>query len=332
MPMTDVMASLLKDELTRLTLRGRVRDENASVAAVRAALGSDEDHLLIHARVWGLDAYRNRFGAEMKAALRRLLEHRLALSIGPAGRALESQPTEVTILVAAGDCELERWGESVCAAVAPSGAGFSLTASWGAVALAGVATRPAFALAEARRGSVPPPWDVKAKAGPEPNLRAAAYGLPGEVEDLCRAVAERLELTPENIGLLAVAAAVHDAGKAAIPTDVLAKPAALDHAERDLVARHPRAAEHLMLADPALAPAAPIVGALHAPWRTVGTPARILAAAVAFEAMTRWRADRPAMSTFAALSGLRAEAGERFDPCVVNAVIGVLAERAVAKL
>jgi len=324
------LVTLVKDERRRFGRRGRVPEESASAAAVRAALGAGEEHLLLHARVYGLDAYRERFGPEVTRALRTLLGHRLTLAVGPAGQALESQPQEVTVLVAAGSCELERWGDAICAAVAPSGIGFTLTASWGAVELGEHAIRPAFALASARRSSALPPWDERPVPGPAPDLRSAAYGLPGPVEDLARAVAERLELGPANAALLAVAATVHDVGKAAIPADVLAKPAALDPVERALVALHPRAGEQLLRADPVLAPAAAIVGALAAPWRDAGIPARILSAAVGYTGMTTARADRPALTTLGAVTALCVEAGERFDPCVVNALVAALADRAIA--
>lgn len=327
--MTRVMTSLLKQERRRFARRRRGPAATApALRAVRWALDSEQPALLLHAEVSGVEPYTERFGPEPARALRALLDARVSDAIRAAGQVFRSPGDGWIVLLAAGACELERWTDTVGPALAPRGAGFALAASIGAVELPGEADRdrPERILRSAQRRATPAPWGEVPRAPATPDLRAAAGALPLPLEELTRALAERLMLGGREIGLLAVAAVVYAAGKAAIPDDVLEKSAALSDTERDLLALYPRAGEALLRADAALAPAAPIVGALHAPWRRAPLAARILSVTVAYAAMTDARPHRPARPPAAALATLHAAAGEDFDPAVVRALAAVLAD------
>src|SRR4051794_23368422 len=126
-------------------------------------------------------------------------------------------------------------------------------------------------------------------------------------------------LTRFGLGLL-----LHDIGKAAIPPEILNKPAALDEREWEVVREHP-------LTGVAMLPAStsPVVLAIirqhHERWDGAGYPVglagtaihelgRVAAVADVFDAVTSERPYKPAMSPAAGVEVVRAGAGTQFDP------------------
>ena len=113
------------------------------------------------------------------------------------------------------------------------------------------------------------------------------------------------------------AALLHDVGKLAMPDAVLRKPAPLTIEEQDLIRQHPQIASDLIAGVPYLAAAAELVRDAHERVDGLGYPngthaadvslgARIIAVADAFDAMTRPRVFRDAISTARGAAGTRA--------------------------
>jgi HD-GYP domain-containing protein (c-di-GMP phosphodiesterase class II) len=162
-----------------------------------------------------------------------------------------------------------------------------------------------------------------------------------DVTALCEAVAERLELPPEEATPLLQAAALHDVGKAAIPDAILNKPGPLDADEWAFMKRHTIIGERILGAAPALAAVARIVRSCHERFDGTGYPdglagaaiplgARVVFACDAFDAMTSDRPYRSAMRRGEAEEELRRGAGSQFDPDVVEALCAALEARATA--
>jgi two-component system, cell cycle response regulator len=162
------------------------------------------------------------------------------------------------------------------------------------------------------------------------------------VAEMAGAVARRIGLAGERLHAVVRAAELHDVGKVLVPDAILNKPASLDHAELELMRRH-AIAGYLILTDsgePAPVPA--LVRSSHERWDGSGYPdglsgediplgSRIITICDAYDAMTHPRPYRPARPVADALSELRAGAGVRYDPCLVEVfldVVGIRAPRA----
>jgi HD-GYP domain-containing protein (c-di-GMP phosphodiesterase class II) len=128
------------------------------------------------------------------------------------------------------------------------------------------------------------------------------------------------------------AAELHDIGKVAIPEVILDKPGPLEPAEWWHIRRHTVVGERIVAAAPALGRVAKIVRSTHERHSGGGYPdglagdeiplgARIVAVCDAFDAMTRTRSHRNAISAELALAELQACAGDQFDPAVVTAFV-----------
>jgi diguanylate cyclase (GGDEF)-like protein len=164
-----------------------------------------------------------------------------------------------------------------------------------------------------------------------PDLRAHSDW----VSDLARSVAQGLGLPRDRVDEIALAADLHDIGKAVVPRSILEKPGPLDNAEWEIMRRHTAVGEVILSAAPALRSVAVLVRSTHERMDGTGYPdglagaeiplgARIVAVCDAFDAMTSDRAYRPAMSREAALEELEAGAGTQFDPAVVEAARAAL--------
>ncbi|MGH2978476.1 MAG: HD-GYP domain-containing protein, partial [Solirubrobacterales bacterium] len=163
-----------------------------------------------------------------------------------------------------------------------------------------------------------------------------------DVTGLCRAVAERMRLAPEDTGPLLQAASLHDIGKTAIPDSILDKPGPLNAEEWEFMRTHTAIGERILCAAPALTEAARLVRSSHERWDGSGYPdrlageriplgARIIAVCDAYDAMVSKRSYRSRMSVEVALEELRRCAGSQFDPQVVDAFGAVAAEDTLAE-
>ena len=169
--------------------------------------------------------------------------------------------------------------------------------------------------------------------------RSPALGVHlDEVTGLCDAVAERLGLPEDERAPLLQAASLHDAGKAAIPDEILHKPGPLDDEEWAFMRRHTLIGERILAAAPALARAAKLVRWTHERFDGKGYPdglagediplaSRIIAVCDAYDAMVSDRPYKNRMTPAAARRELRLCAGKQFDPEVIEVFCAILEQR-----
>jgi DNA-binding CsgD family transcriptional regulator len=157
------------------------------------------------------------------------------------------------------------------------------------------------------------------------------------------AVAELAEAAAKALGLdetlLRRAGLVHGLGRLGISNAIWDKRGPLGVGERERVRLQPYLTERMLGRSEALAPFAAIVAQMRErldgsgyPLRLSGgaisRPARVLAAAEAYQAMREPRPHRPQLSAEAAAAELRADAkAGRLDPEAVEAVLGAAGHR-----
>jgi PAS domain S-box-containing protein len=150
------------------------------------------------------------------------------------------------------------------------------------------------------------------------------------VTEIARLLAQKMNLSEEEIAGIEMAAIVHDIGKLAVPAEILTKPGALSPIEFALIREHP-AAGYGILKDIAFPwPVSDIVLQHHERLDGSGYPnglageeiclgARIVAVADVVEAMASHRPYRPARGLAAALDEVTTKP-ELYDAAVVSAL------------
>jgi len=162
-----------------------------------------------------------------------------------------------------------------------------------------------------------------------------AYAHAYRVAALSASVGCAMQLGEEDMASLERAALLHDVGKLAMPDALLRKPAPLTIEEQDLIRQHPQIASDLIARVPYLEQAAELVRDAHERIDGLGYPngthatdvalgARIISVADAFDAMTRPRVFRDAITPSEALLELERCAGTQFDTSVVATFIRVI--------
>lgn len=155
------------------------------------------------------------------------------------------------------------------------------------------------------------------------------YAHAYRVAALAASVGCALQLSGDDMSALERAALLHDVGKLAMPEAVLRKPAPLTVEELQLIRTHPQIAADLIAQVPYLEPAADLVRDAQERVDGLGYPngarakdvalgARIIAVADAYDAMTRPRVFRDAITPREALLELERCSGTQFDPFVVD--------------
>jgi HD-GYP domain-containing protein (c-di-GMP phosphodiesterase class II) len=160
------------------------------------------------------------------------------------------------------------------------------------------------------------------------------------VAELATAAARRCGLDAAQTTTLRRAALVHDLGRVAIGARIWQKPEPLNADEWEQVRLHPYQTQRVLAHSGFLAALAPVAGAHHerldgsgyhraATGAELGLPARLLAAADSYHAMTEPRPHREpiAPERAAAILGEEASAG-RLDADAVTAVIETAGQRA----
>ena len=149
---------------------------------------------------------------------------------------------------------------------------------------------------------------------------------------LAARIAARLGSDVDECELVELAGRLHDLGKVAIPDEILEKPGPLAPDERRVLERHPTVGSH-MLTSLGLGAVSDWVLHHHERWDGTGypgglagdaipLPARILAAADAFDAMIC----RRRLNQTQAVAELELGAGTQFDPAVVAALVAELGD------
>lgn len=158
------------------------------------------------------------------------------------------------------------------------------------------------------------------------------------VADLGAAIASEMGLPADRIAAIRVAGTLHDIGKIAVPSEILAKPGRLNSFEMTLIRAHAGVAFDILkpLAFPT--PIAEIVRQHHERQDGSGYPdglagdaihleARVLAVADVVESMASHRPYRPALGVDRALDEIASRRGVAYDPDVADACARLFALR-----
>lgn len=166
---------------------------------------------------------------------------------------------------------------------------------------------------------------------------------PKLLADIALAIADAMGMSGDDRRSLHYAALLHDAGRVAIPDEILLKPTRLTGRELQIVRRHPIKGVELMRPLEILEPAIPIILHHHERFDGRGYPkglrgaeipfgARIMAVANAFEAMICERPYREALSIEQAAREIQQNAGTQFDPEVVEVFLGLVRRGALRQV
>ena len=151
-------------------------------------------------------------------------------------------------------------------------------------------------------------------------------------------VADRLGLDAAQRRLIEFGALLHDIGKIAVPKEIINKAGPLTPEEWKIIKLHTVEGEAILeQVGGVLRDVGKVVRSSHERWDGDGYPdglageeipveARVVSACDAFNAMTTDRPYRNALSPEIALAELRNNAGTQFDPQVVEAIDGLLAQ------
>ncbi|MEU6378656.1 HD-GYP domain-containing protein [Streptomyces sp. NPDC046909] len=148
-------------------------------------------------------------------------------------------------------------------------------------------------------------------------------------------IARELGMDEGRIEVLRFAGILHDVGKLGVPTRLLRKDGPLTPEERRIIELHPEYGHEMVRGISFLGEARAAVLHHHErldgsgyPYGLVGSqipePARVVAVADAFDAMTSTRSYRRARPVPAALEELERCAGSQFDPRMVTALVRAL--------
>ena len=155
------------------------------------------------------------------------------------------------------------------------------------------------------------------------------------LENLCRLVGEKVQLSAKQLSDLALLAQVHDLGKVGIPDHILFKPSPLTEEEWKIMRKHPENGNRIARASIDLAEIADLILKHRERWDGKGYPlglkgreipieCRILAIVDAYDAMINYRPYRKAMSIAEAKKEITTCAGTQFDPDLVEVFLEVL--------
>ncbi|MEA2150032.1 MAG: hypothetical protein QOD69_1862, partial [Solirubrobacteraceae bacterium] len=153
---------------------------------------------------------------------------------------------------------------------------------------------------------------------------------------LALAIADELKLEDEERRLVEFGALLHDIGKMSTPKEILNKPGPLSDSEWETMRRHTIDGQRMLdQVGGTLHEAGEVVRASHERFdgngypdhlrgHQIPLPARVVAVADAYSAMTTRRSYREPLAQDTAVAELRDNAGSQFDPAVVDAALAVL--------
>jgi HD-GYP domain-containing protein (c-di-GMP phosphodiesterase class II) len=155
------------------------------------------------------------------------------------------------------------------------------------------------------------------------------------VSSYSMAIARHLGLSFDDVFHVRIAAILHDVGKLGVEDSILNKPGGLTEEEYEVMRRHPDIGAQIMAPISKLKTIIPGIRNHHETWDGRGYPdrlegqeipmvARIIGVADTFDAMTTNRPYQKAMPLEYVTQKLRAMAGTRFDPKVVDAFVAAV--------
>lgn len=162
------------------------------------------------------------------------------------------------------------------------------------------------------------------------------------VAQMTIAVAQALNIPPEDQINMWRGAMLHDIGKIGVPDSILHKPGPLTAAEWEVMRRHTTYAYELLSPIEYLRPALDIPYCHHEKWDGTGYPrglrgeeiplaARIFALVDVWDALTSDRPYRKAWTREQACQYIREQAGKHFDPRLVDLFLSIAAPDLVAE-
>ncbi len=164
-----------------------------------------------------------------------------------------------------------------------------------------------------------------------------AEGHARRLENLCRAMGEKIGLTSYQLADLVLLAQVHDLGKVGIPDQILYKSGPLNDDEWEVMRGHPEKGYRIASASPDLAGIADLILKHHERWDGSGYPmglrgaeipidCRILAIIDAYDAMTNKRTYNKVKSHDEALAEIKNCSNSQFDSDLVAIFLFVIEE------
>jgi response regulator RpfG family c-di-GMP phosphodiesterase len=156
-----------------------------------------------------------------------------------------------------------------------------------------------------------------------------AEGHSQRVAKIVKGMAEVMEMDPEDIEMLEIAAKIHNLGYIAVPDKILLKPGKLTVEEYDLMKEHPIVGADIIGTNPALKDIVPALRNHHERYDGFGYPdglkqeephlwARMIAVADTFDAITSIRPYRSAQSREYATDTLKEIRGTQLCPKCVD--------------
>jgi diguanylate cyclase (GGDEF)-like protein len=336
-----------RDEARTDALTG-LPNRRALIADLGAAVAWEADRraILILFDLDGFKQYNDSFGHPAGDLLLQRLGRRLLAAVTPLGGvAYRMGGDEFCVLAPAEESELTVW--AAFTALSERGEAFEVGASYGIAEIPADASSVALALhvADIRM------YDDKASGRPSADRQSTAVLMAlitergtdllehvERVAHLTTLTAQRMGLSEEAARQAALAARLHDVGKAAIPDAIVTKPGSLDPAEWEFIHRHTVIGEHIIAAAPALLAVSRVVRASHERFDGAGYPdglrgeaipiaARIISVCDAYDTMTSERVYQSRREHAEALVELRQNAGTQFDPHVVDAFCALPSEQ-----
>jgi len=158
------------------------------------------------------------------------------------------------------------------------------------------------------------------------------------VSQLTSAIARQMNLSPDQVEGIYMAAILHDIGKISVPAEILTKPGRLTEIEMNLLRAHSEVGNNILKRIDFPWPLAKVVLQHHERRDGSGYPkglkgdeilmeARILGVADVVEAMSSHRPYRPALGIDKALEEISQNRGILYDPEVVDACLRLFKEK-----
>jgi len=160
------------------------------------------------------------------------------------------------------------------------------------------------------------------------------------VSEICESIAVKLNLDKADVYQIKIAGLMHDIGKIEIDETILSKPDKLNAEEWNVIRKHSEMGYQILSSVNEFAKIADYVLEHHERWDgkgypsglagdTISLPARIIAVADAFDAMTRKRTYSAALSQKDAVKEIEKCAGTQFDPEIVRIFVDKVLGKAV---